>query len=238
VIINKKIHYVWIGNKEKSDFINACIRNWKLTLPDYEIIEWNNNNIDLDEIFKESKFIKECYEKKLWAYVSDFIRIKVLNQYGGIYLDTDITLEKDLTPLLKQTFFIGKEDEKYINGAIIGTIQGHPILNEILNFYRNDIYNHDIYTMPQIITHVFNNNPELIHDINVYPVEYFYPYSYKESFSPSKITNNTYCIHWWGKSWNGDLSFLKTKHLNGMKKTTRYIDLKLQYLWKKKVLKR
>ncbi|HDU8579807.1 TPA: hypothetical protein RG679_004523 [Vibrio diabolicus] len=217
-MIKKVIHYVWIGSADKPDFVNSCIRNWKLTLPEYQFIEWNEQNLNMEQILSECDFVKLCYEKKLWAYVSDYIRLKVLYEYGGVYLDTDITLEKDITPLLDTEFFIGMEDETYISAGIIGTVENNVIIKKILDFYKNDIMSSDIYTIPKVITHVIEkNNFQTIG--NIYPPEFFYPYHYSQSFSENYITDNTYCIHWWGKSWiGGNIAFLETKHLQGFRR--------------------
>ncbi|WP_089138358.1 glycosyltransferase [Vibrio rumoiensis] len=228
-MIPKKIHYVWVGNNEKSDFVNACIRNWKIILPDYEFFEWNESNLDLEEIFLESEFIKECYERKLWAFVSDYIRLKVLYQHGGIYLDTDITLERELSNLINVPFFIGKEDKEHISAGIIGSTKDNIILRELIEFYRNEIFQVEFYTIPRVISHVFKRNGNFQGIATIYPEEYFYPYHYTECFHESKLTENSYAIHWWGKSWGGDdHSFLKTKHLNGHKKWLVTIKCKIR----------
>ncbi|MEF1327667.1 glycosyltransferase [Vibrio campbellii] len=228
-MIPKKIHYVWVGNNEKSDFVNACIRNWKMVLPDYEFYEWNETNLDMKDIFSKSTFIKDCYDRKLWAFVSDYIRLKVLYEHGGIYLDTDITLEKDISPLINASFFIGKENEKYISAGVIGSTRGNGILRELINFYEREIYQVDFYTIPRVITHVFEKNENFDGLATIYPPEYFYPYYYTECFNESKLTENSYAIHWWGKSWGGDdHSFLKTKHLSGYRRLLVKLKCKLR----------
>ena len=84
--IPKIIHYVWVGNNEKPKDIKRCMETWKKHLKDYEIIEWNEKNFDIDS----NKFVKEAYEARKWAYVSDYIRAYAIYNYGGIYLDTDV----------------------------------------------------------------------------------------------------------------------------------------------------
>ena len=81
-MIQKKIHYIWLGGKQKSKLTEICINSWKRVLPDYEIIEWNENNLEIEELCKENRFFKKCYELKLWAFVSDYIRLYVLYKYG------------------------------------------------------------------------------------------------------------------------------------------------------------
>ena len=78
-MIPKKLHYIWFGKKEKPEFVQFCINSWKKTLPDFEIIEWNEDNFD----FAQNTFAREAYEQKKWAFVSDYARAKILHQEGG-----------------------------------------------------------------------------------------------------------------------------------------------------------
>ena len=80
-MIPKKIHYVWVGGNPKSKDIERCIKTWKKHLPDYEIIEWNENNFDINS----NQYVKKAYEHKKWAFVSDYIRMYAIYNYGGIY---------------------------------------------------------------------------------------------------------------------------------------------------------
>lgn len=227
-MIPKKIHYVWIGGP-KGNIENICINSWREKMPDYEIVEWNEHNVDIEKAIKGKKFLEICYEKKLWAFISDYLRIKALYEQGGLYMDTDMQVLKDITSLLeKSDILLGYECEKYINGAIIGATKGHKFLKELLDFYEEDIMNVDFYTIPRIITYILENKYEKIDrnkfsdNIAVYNEEFFYPFSYKEDFYYDCITENTYSIHWWGKSWAKKRSyFLESKHLKGVDKLVK-----------------
>lgn len=89
--IDKVIHYCWFGRNEKSEIINKCIASWKKFCPDYEIIEWNEDNYDINK----NSFLKDAYSTKMWAFVSDYARLDILAQYGGIYIDTDVEILKE-----------------------------------------------------------------------------------------------------------------------------------------------
>lgn len=212
--IPKKIFYVWFGNK-KPNQVYMCIQNWKEKLPDYEIIEINEKSpyFNFEKEYTTCKWFKDVYDRKLWAFVSDYVRVKVLSEQGGIYLDTDMTIHKDITPLLKNSFFIGEEQNGIINAAILGAMPNHKFLQDILNFYQLKIYDSPLYTIPSIFTEIYKNNN--YSDITVYPYEYFYPFYYQEEFSFQCITKNTYAIHWWNASWvnSVNLNFLKNKHM-------------------------
>lgn len=138
-MIPKKIHYVWVGGNPKSKEIKKCIKTWKKHFKDYEIIEWNEDNFDLHE----NKYIEQAYQAKKWAFVSDYIRAKVIYEQGGIYLDTDVLAVNDLDNLLKDKAFIGFENKQDISAAIFGAQAGHPWIKDILDYYKDRNFTFD-----------------------------------------------------------------------------------------------
>ena len=240
-MIEKKIHYIWFGS-EKNKKVKSCIESWKKYLPEYQIIEWSERNIDIDSLKKENKFFKECYDRKLWAYVADYLRVKILYEEGGIYLDTDIEIIKDISPLLENDLFLGFENKNEINMAIVGTVVNHKIFQRMLEFYSNEIWESELYVITNILTKIlkeeYGENLNLEKEkITIYPREYFYPYGPNEEFKEECITSNTYAIHWWGKSWieNPERYFLKYKHLPIYERFLRYNGKKLEYIFHKYV---
>ena len=99
---------------KKSKIIKKCIKSWRKKCPDYKIIEWNENNIDLSS----NQYIKEAYSARKWAFVSDYVRLKVIYEHGGFYLDTDVELIKSLDELAKYDCILSMQDDKYINTGI------------------------------------------------------------------------------------------------------------------------
>ncbi|WKK94979.1 glycosyltransferase [Clostridioides difficile] len=191
------------------------------------MVEWNEKNFDIEKEIKGNKFLEECYKRKLWAFISDYTRIKVLYEQGGVYMDTDMQILKDITPLLENNRLIcGYEDDReYINGAIIGVEKGHPFLKDLLEYYEKEVLTSSLFTIPKIMTHLMEKNYKKIdlnnyeEGIRVYDKEYFYPFGFKEDFTPECITENTFGIHWWGKSWAKKRNyFLESKHLTGVNK--------------------
>ena len=100
-MIPKIIHYCWFGGGRKPLMIRMCIRSWKKVLPDYELKEWNETNINI----KCSPWVEKAYQDRKWAFVADYIRFKILYEEGGLYFDTDILMKKDITPFLNHRFF-------------------------------------------------------------------------------------------------------------------------------------
>ncbi|MGL5984838.1 MAG: glycosyltransferase [Cetobacterium sp.] len=231
--MEKKIHYIWLGKASKPNIMDICINSWKEKLPGYEIIEWNEDNLNFYNEIEKNKFLKECYKRELWAFLSDYFRIKVLYEHGGIYLDSDMQILKSLDIFLKNRLFFGMEDLNQVSAGIIGAEKGHLFLKKMLEFYEEDIWNINIYTIPSIIQYILKKDygfessgssfetKELNDGIKIYPPEYFYPYHFTEEFSFEKIKKDTFGIHWWGKSWHGNkkkLYFLEFKTLKNHKK--------------------
>lgn len=131
-MIPKKIHYVWVGGKEKPETIKRCMRTWDKHLKNYEIVEWNESNFDINS----HPFLKKAYEAKKWAFVSDYIRAYVIYNYGGIYFDTDILLIEKPNELLSNKAFVGFENNDYPFTAVFGAEKNHPFVKDMLDYYN------------------------------------------------------------------------------------------------------
>lgn len=230
-MIPKRIFYVWGANEKKPRDVLVCIQTWRQMMPDYEIIELNEDDktyFDYEENLKANKWFRTVYQNKMWAYVADYIRIKVLYEHGGIYFDTDVSVVKSLTPLLKNQCFVGMQNTTYVEPAILAATKGNLLLKEILSFYNKDIYNEEIYTMPQIFKKYINKlcnidgfpdkkKQKIIHTkyITIYPEKYLIPWQPAETcFDYKFIEKETYTIHWFMGSWvkPSILDFLNNKH--------------------------
>lgn len=213
-MIEKKIHYIWFGG-EKPSKVEKLINSWKEKLPDYEIIEWNEKNIDIEKEMKENRFFRECYTRKLWAFASDYIRVKVMYENGGIYLDTDMEILKSLDSFLENEFFIGKENRDTISFGIVGSIKKHNFFKRMLEFYESEIWSSDLYIVTGIASYICKKYKQELKDIKIYEPVYFYPYTQDEILTSDHIKEETYAIHHWGKSWkkNSAVYFLKYKHI-------------------------
>ena len=134
--IPKIIHYCWFGYNKKSDKIFNCMETWHEFLSDYKIIEWNENNCDINS----SNYASRAYNKKKWAYVADYFRFKILYEYGGIYLDTDMQINKNLDNFLLYDAFFAMECYEWVNGGIIGAKPRSNVIQKIFNNYENNKY--------------------------------------------------------------------------------------------------
>ncbi len=132
--IPKIIHYCWFGSKEKPELIKKCIASWKQILPDYKIIEWNENNT---QFIKHPYFLSALNNKK-WAFAADYARFLVLQKYGGIYMDTDEEVFSTLNAFLKYDLFLGFERYKgniHPMGGVIGAQPNNKTIQKILKTY-------------------------------------------------------------------------------------------------------
>ena len=184
-MIPKRINYVWFGRGEKNERVKTCIESWKKNLPDYEIIEWNEDNFDVEMC----DFTRKAYEEGKWAYVADVARLWVLYNEGGIYMDTDVEVYRPMDEFLDKAF-IGFEDDNYLSTACIGCEKNNPVVKLILDYYcARDFIKYDLWTdyikneetSPCIYTNLFyllglerNGNRQSLKHFEIYPKEYFH----------------------------------------------------------------
>lgn len=205
-MIPKIIHYVWVGNNPKSDLVLKCIESWKKYCPDYYIMEWGNDALKkIDNLY-----MNQAVEHKKWAFVSDYVRLYALYQYGGIYCDTDLEITQNIDIFLTNDFFMGYELCHNTSGyqtAFIGAKKENPIIKDLLDIYQNiSFFHHDQLDMtpnPKRFESYFKKkfkikkiNPsqtlKLTEKQIIYPYYYFcVPVSQKENYS----------IHHFNGSW-------------------------------------
>ncbi len=207
-MIPKKIHYCWFGENPKSKIFQECLLSWKKFCPDFEILEWNEKNSEK----YSNKFYRNALRKKKYAFASDYIRARVLFEFGGIYLDTDMILVKPIHDLLKFDFFTGEEVKNRVNFSMFGCKKNHRFLKKMIDFY--EITDFNVFS-PPVITHTFSPiiNKNTIQDNEIiYESEYFYPLPYqnREENYYSYLTTNSVSVHLWDHSW-------ETKKHSGLK---------------------
>lgn len=208
--MKKYIHYCWFGNKPFPKLAEKCLKSWQKFLPDFEIMKWSEENVDLDEC----PFIREAYDNKKWAFVADYARAKALKEYGGIYFDTDMEVIKDISNLLeKGNTFLGIEDTGYVAvGVWYEKESGALLPTKLLNIYQSishfNTEEMSEYAIPKLLSSILDplglkkGSKEiqvLGKDIYVYPRELFYPYSYDRT--NNIFTENTCMIHYYDASW-------------------------------------
>ena len=204
--IHKTIHYCWFGHGKMSKLMKKCIRSWKKYCPDYEIIEWNEDNFDVNSTI----WTKQAYEAKKWAFVSDYVRLWVLYNYGGIYMDTDVEVRKPLDRFLIHSAFSGFENPEFVPTGIMGSAKGHPAIKMWLDYYKDRPYIVDgkpekkpnVRFMTDMMLEqglILNNEYQEIAEMAFYPQTYFCPLNVVEN--GNCISEKTHTIHHFTSTW-------------------------------------
>lgn len=184
--IDRKIHCFWFSGEKKPEDYQRCIDSWKRVCPDYEIIEWNAQNYDCEK----TPFVKQAFEKRKWAFVSDYARLDVIYQYGGIYLDMDVELLKRPDAWLKFDAFFNFGTQHDIDlGSGFGSVKNNQFIGQLLELYRDrDFCDHDgkpmvwEYVQPVYIRDTFKSrgirldgSMQLVDDMLILPRRYHTP---------------------------------------------------------------
>ena len=211
--IPKTIHYCWFGGKEMPETVKRCIFSWGQVLPrEYTIKRWDETNYDVTK----NKYIKEAYDSGNFAFVSDYARFDILHQYGGVYLDTDVLLIKDITPLLERGAFGGLNNSgQFASGLAVGGAAKMPIFREFMAEYEDATFltkggdpkldiniNKEEVVMERHGYKMALDEPQMVGGLIIYPKEVFCPYD--PSKGETKVTENTFAIHQFTGTWMPD----------------------------------
>ena len=206
-MIPKIIHYCWFGRGEKPKLAEKCIESWKKYCPEYTFVEWNEDSFDINCC----AYVKEAYENKKFAFVTDYVRLYAMYTQGGIYMDTDVEVTKNLDSFLTHKAFSGFERQEYVPTGIMAAEKGLPIIKELLDYYIDRHFlkedgTFDMTTNCKSITDIMlkhglilNGQLQTVADFTFYPSEYFCPFDYRTG--KVSRTTNTAAIHWFNKSW-------------------------------------
>jgi len=216
-VIPKRIHYCWFGRGEKPRLAKKCIASWKKYCPDFEIIEWNEDNFDASAY----PYAQYCLENRKWAFLSDFVRLVVLCEHGGIYLDTDVELIRSPEKLLAYDAFYGFEDNTHVNtGEGFGTVAGHPVITamkqQYLTLEPQEDGSYPLVVCPALNTQALipfglalDGKEQMVAGARILPAEYLNPYD--DPTGRLMKTKNTVSIHWYSKSWMNRGTILRSK---------------------------
>jgi len=210
-MIPKVIHYCWFGGNPIPDEYKKYMESWKKFCPGYKIIEWNESNYDITK----NKYMHEAYQAKKWAFVSDYARLDIIYNHGGVYLDTDVELLKNLDRFLEHKAFAGFASKKYVGtGLGFGAVKSHETIRNFRDYYDDVSFinkdgSYNLTACPEHQTKYLltkglkpNGKKQNAADIIIYPVDYFSPICYKTL--KLKLTDNTFSIHHYSSSWLDD----------------------------------
>ena len=207
--IPKIIHYCWFGGKPKPELAEKCIQSWKKFCPDFEILEWNETNFDISTA---PNYVKQAYEARRWAFVTDYVRLKALTELGGVYMDTDVEVIRPLDPYLKHKAFAGFENETSIQTGLLACEKDFPLFRSFMEYYDTAQFiredgSADTTTNVQILSEICkkhgfvpNGRFQQVEGLAIYPKDIFCPVEYDTM--KLKKTRRTVTIHWFSGSWH------------------------------------
>lgn len=222
-MIPKIIHYCWFGGNPLPASAKKCIESWKKYLPDFEIKEWNEQNFDVNA----HPYAKMAYEGRRWAYLSDIVRLIVVEREGGFYFDTDVELVRRPTEFLEPstpsqltstqltlTAWFGWENRQIVNtGLGFAAEAHHPAVQAMLRMYDNQT---EIIGCPQQNTGalvpyglILDGTRQTVCEAEILPTEFMCPYN--DLTGRLRKTPNTISIHWFTKSPHGKMAYYRSK---------------------------
>ena len=218
--IPRIIHSVWVGNGKKSEVAKKCMASWEKFFSDYIFMEWNEANFDIQN---SCRYVKEAYSKEKWAFVSDYIRLKALYDFGGIYLDTDVELLRNIDSFLNCKGFFCTESHYTVSTAIIASEPHASWIKELLDEYEDERFINEDGSLNTVtntkrvqkyLEEKYSYSwkkglQELQPGLYVFPAEYFSPLNCYTGVL--NITDNTYAIHHYDNTWMSSKDKFKKK---------------------------
>lgn len=207
---NRVIHAIWLGNT-LPPLAHVCIDDWRKQGYRYKL--WLDTDPQIQLWIQQCTFARECYRRGLLAFVTDYLRLKILAQEGGLYLDTDVTINNDPFPLFESVAFgVGYESDRLIGTAAIYARKDSVLLSELVRFYEEEIMSSPLYMGPEVMTELVSRQRErAVEPTLIAPVHYFYNYQGEAiHFEPAA---ERYLTHWFQHSWkrSSGLIFLRAK---------------------------
>ena len=212
-MIPKKIHYCWFGGNPLPESAKKCIASWRKFFPDCEIVEWNEENYDVNAMV----YTAEAYKAKKYAFVSDVARFEILYREGGVYFDTDVEVIRPFDDILERGAFMGCErdggngDISVAPGLGIAAPAGLPLYRDIIEYYRTQKFldedgRPNTETVVVRVTGLLKaagledvKGIQTVGGITVYPKEYFNPLD--SNTGKIEKTENTRSVHLYSMTW-------------------------------------
>lgn len=207
-MIPKVIHYFWFSDEEMPPKLQMCLESWREIMPDFQIKKWDLNNTKIN-----TPFAKQALEDKKWAFLTDYCRMRVLFEEGGIYMDTDVLVVKSFDDLLNNDSFWGTADNGMIEPVVVGAVKENKIIKQCVEYYESDKAIEQAYLeIPKVILPIFEKKGFDINDLNIqeiegakiFPFRYFCPLPFEKADTKnyrSFADKDSYAIHLWNANW-------------------------------------
>ena len=214
-MIPKIIHYCWLSGDEYPGIVEECLHSWQEKLPDFEFRLWDRSCLPLIG----SNFANEAYDAKIYAFAADIVRLWAVYHYGGFYLDTDVEVIKDLSPLTSFPYVLGLENGTgSIEAAVFGAEPGMEYLRQCLEFFddKHCVENGkriDFPSLPRVMSCIMGEEKQILGSLEefdrdspvfqVFNWDFFSPKSFVESERRGRksVTKNTFTFHHFRVAW-------------------------------------
>lgn len=205
--VPKIIHYCWFGAGEMPEKEKTCIGTWRKFFPDYEFRLWTEENFD----YKNCGFAKQAYEAGKYAFVSDYARAKVLYEYGGIYMDTDVKVLKKFPEYTAENGFMGFERRAFLGTAVLASVPKNESIRELLSYYEEHDFlqkdgSFDNIANVSVLTDIMKERglvpggeSQQAAGFDIFNREVFYPKKLSET--EFRVTEETCAVHMCTNSW-------------------------------------
>ncbi|MBQ2737869.1 MAG: glycosyl transferase [Clostridia bacterium] len=209
-MIPRIIHYCWFGKGPLPELASDCIASWRRLCPDYEIRLWCEDSFDISS----NPYVKEAYEAKKYAFVTDYVRLYALYTVGGVYMDTDVELIKPLDGLLSNEVFSGFESKDKIPTAVMGAVAGHKTVKYLLDYYEDRHFmladgSLDTTTNVEIITDMMSSRGlcadgehQTVEGFTLYPMNVLCPDL--KRLDDGEYMRDTVAVHHFMGSWKSE----------------------------------
>ena len=213
-MIPKRIHYCWFGRGAKPKSVLKCIASWRKYCPDYEIIEWNEDNFDVNM----NGYTRMCHGQRKYAFLSDYVRLVVVAEHGGIYFDTDVELIKPIEHLLSENAFYCFENDSFVasglgfgsearSGTILALLSEYDSLLDGENGTRGCPVLNTLALEKLGLSR--NGTKQMVSGAVVLPSEYMNPFDPATGILSK--TENTVSVHWYSAAWLSPIKRLRVK---------------------------
>ena len=81
-------------------YLKLCMRTWELNIPDYEIVVLDYSN--LDSYIDHGTYDMSVLRKLDLNVQKDAILVAVLNEHGGVFMDVDTIVTRDISPIVRR----------------------------------------------------------------------------------------------------------------------------------------
>lgn len=254
------LHYCWFGGDPLPELEQRCLASWTAHMPEWEYMRWDEAS--LTQALSPLKggegcwldymplYVKQAYEARKFAFVSDYVRLWALEKFGGLYMDVDFMVYRPFDELMdKYAAFAGYEGSKrkpVMQGVIASEPHGAWVTDMLRTYDTRmfikedgsfDLTPNTSYFTDRLEAQGFVADgkekdftiPSLsgesanIPSLHVFPVHYFCPVL---TTGEDVRTEETYCEHMGESSWAKQTWKAKVLGLVSPKMKTKLIKLK------------